>query len=87
VSDVKAMLENVLVGSVEGLEAGRQELVALGDDLDPMLNKYLDIITDWALEAKEKYNLSDPAVTFLLYTAPDALTAYVAGLTRKETER
>lgn len=76
-------LMNVL-SDPQQLEAGRQELVALGDDIDETLNRFLDVITDWAEKAREEHDLSDTAVAFLLHTAPDALNAYVAGLGRRE---
>lgn len=76
-------LMNVL-SDPENLEAGRQELVSLGDGIDETLNRYMDVITDWAEKAREEHDLSDVAVAFLLHTAPQALDAYIAGLGRRE---
>jgi hypothetical protein len=58
------------------------EIAALiaDDSIDVTLGEYMDLITAWALRAKQRHSLSDEALVVLLKTAPPADIAFVAGI-------
>lgn len=62
----------------EKARQGASELVALGDSIDPELNEYMDLITDWAIRTRDKHHLSPEALTMLIHTAPSAQDAFEA---------
>ena len=80
IEEFKAFMQQLTGGMSEdqqraGQEAfarGKEELRSHGDALDPHMHHFMDLITDWALEVQQEFNLSPEAVCVMLETAPPA---------------
>ena len=62
----------------EARAKGAAELLAIGADMDSDLLNYMSVVTNWAIDMREKYSLSDEALAVLLNTAPAAGMCVVA---------